>query len=126
VAFGDPWDLPEGRLAVGWALVVAFLVWNSWGLGLLATRHTGILPGRPTSTVIRAGPYAVSRNPLYLGLLAMFVAVGLLAPSVWMLLLTPVAAAALEWGAIRPEEAYLRARFGNEYIAYTRRVRRWI
>jgi protein-S-isoprenylcysteine O-methyltransferase Ste14 len=123
---GDPWDLPEGRLAAGLALAAAFAVWNSWGLGLLAAQRTGILPGRPTSTLIQDGPYAVSRNPLYLGLLALYVAVGLLAPSAWALLLTPLAVAAVDWGAIRPEEAHLRAQFGDAYLTYTKRVRRWI
>ena len=44
----------------------------------------------------------------------------------WVLLLTPVAAWMLQRLAIAPEEAYLERKFGDGYLAYKRRVRRWL
>jgi protein-S-isoprenylcysteine O-methyltransferase Ste14 len=72
------------------------------------------------------GPFGVSRNPLYLGLIALDVALALLAPSAWALLAVPIGFLALTWGAILPEERYLRAKFGAAYEAYSCRVRRWL
>jgi protein-S-isoprenylcysteine O-methyltransferase Ste14 len=75
--------------------------------------------------VIDSGPFAVSRNPLYVGLIALYVGLALLV-SFWALVLVPVGVALLWWGAVRPEEQYLSATFGAEYDDYRRRVRRWL
>ena len=47
-------------------------------------------------------------------------------PTFWGLVLFPVAVLLVFWGAIRPEERFLRERFGAAYDDYTRRVRRWL
>jgi protein-S-isoprenylcysteine O-methyltransferase Ste14 len=49
----------------------------------------------------------------------------LLWPSFWAVVLVPVGIAALQWGALLPEERYLSAKFGAEYDAYRHRTRRW-
>jgi protein-S-isoprenylcysteine O-methyltransferase Ste14 len=63
---------------------------------------------------------------LYVGLLALYVGLALLVPTVWGLLLFPAAVLLISWGAIRPEERYLHERFGAAYDEYARRVRRWL
>jgi protein-S-isoprenylcysteine O-methyltransferase Ste14 len=85
-----------------------------------------LLPGQATESMIEEGPYGVSRNPLYVGLLALYLALALLVPTVWGLVLFPVAVLLVLWGAILPEERFLRERFGAPYDEYTRRVRRWL
>lgn len=126
-AWGDPIPLPEGpSRVVGTVVIVAFVLWNGWALWLMGRARTGLLPGDPTRTILDRGPFGVSRNPLYLGLVALYVGSALMWPSFWALVLTPVGVAALWWGAIAPEERYLAAKFGEEYEAYRRRVRRWI
>jgi len=122
---GDPVVLAEWRVPLGWALVLFFVGWNGWSLWLFARHRTGLLPGQPTAALIEEGPYGVSRNPLYVGLLALYVGLALLAPTFWGLVLLPAAVLLLLWGAIRPEERYLHERFGDRYDAYARRVRRW-
>ena len=125
-ALGDPVELGAWRVPVGLALAGFFVGWNGWALWLFGRHETGLLPGQATNTLIDAGPYRVSRNPLYVGLLALYVSLALLVPTVWGLVLVPVAALLLLWGAILPEERFLRERFGAEYDDYTRRVRRWV
>lgn len=125
-ALGDPVAFGEWRVPLGWALVAFFVVWNGWSLWLFARHDTGLLPGQATTTLVEEGPYRVSRNPLYVGLIAAYLGLALLAPSVWALALVPVAVLLLLWGSIWPEEAYLRRRFGAAYADYTRRVRRWL
>jgi protein-S-isoprenylcysteine O-methyltransferase Ste14 len=126
-AAGDPFSVasPATRW-IGGALAVAFVLWNGWTLWVMATNRTAILPGQATTLVLQSGPFGLSRNPLYLGLIALDVAVALLAQSFWALLFVPVGVVALTWGAIRPEERYLAVKFGSEYEAYRARVRRWL
>ena len=121
-----PLAIGAWRIPVGWVLVVAFAVWNGWSLWLFARYETGLLPGQATRAMIESGPYRLSRNPLYVGLLALYLALALLAPTFWGLVLFPVAVLLVWWGAIRPEERFLHERFGTAYDDYTRRVRRWL
>ncbi len=125
--WGDPVALATGlSRVIGTVLIVAFALWNGWALWLMGRARTGLLPGDPTRTIIDRGPFGVSRNPLYLGLVVLYIGLALLWPSFWALVLTPVGVAALWWGAIAPEERYLAAKFGEEYEEYRRRVRRWL
>jgi protein-S-isoprenylcysteine O-methyltransferase Ste14 len=123
---GDPLSTSTSTDALGWLLVGAFVVWNAWALLLMARHRTALLPGGTTTTVLDRGPFARSRNPLYLGLLALAAGLALLAGSLWALVALPVEWALLTWGAILPEERYLAAKFGAVYADYTTRVRRWL
>jgi protein-S-isoprenylcysteine O-methyltransferase Ste14 len=125
-AWGDPVALGGWRVPLGWALVLAFAVWNGWSLWLFARRGTGLLPGQPTEAMIEQGPYRLSRNPLYVGMLALYLGLALLAPSLWALVLFPAAVLLVTWGAVLPEERFLHERFGAPYDDYARRVRRWL
>jgi protein-S-isoprenylcysteine O-methyltransferase Ste14 len=123
---GDPMDLGRWRAPLGWALVLFFLGWNAWSLWLFRRHETGLLPGQATHAMIEEGPYRCSRNPLYVGLLALYLGVALLAPTLWGLVMFPAAVLLVRWGAIHPEERFLHERFGAQYDDYTRRVRRWL
>jgi protein-S-isoprenylcysteine O-methyltransferase Ste14 len=124
---GDPIVFPTGiSRIVATVLIVAFALWNGWALWLMGRHETALLPGGSTRTVLDHGPFRVSRNPLYLGLIALDMALALLWSSFWALTLVPVGVMALWWGAILPEERYLSAKFGAEYDAYRARVRRWL
>ncbi len=127
VVWGDPVHL-GGRwlVVVGWVLVLFFVGWNGWSLWLFRRHETGLLPGQATNAMIESGPYRISRNPLYVGLLALYLGLALLAATFWGLVLFPLAVLLVRWGAIRPEERFLRERFGAAYDDYARRVRRWL
>jgi protein-S-isoprenylcysteine O-methyltransferase Ste14 len=111
---------------VGWLLLAAFAVWNGWALLMIATHQTALLPGGASTTVIDSGPFSMSRNPLYLGLLVGSAGVAVLAGSIWALVALPLEWALLTWGAVVPEEHYLEAKFGATYSEYAGRVRRWL
>ena len=78
---GDPFPFTRALRPVGWALVAAFALWNGWALALMARSRTAVLPGGATRAILDRGPFGASRNPLYLGLIALDVALALLAPS---------------------------------------------
>jgi protein-S-isoprenylcysteine O-methyltransferase Ste14 len=83
----------------------------------MAAHRTAILPGGATNVVLRSGPFRISCNPLYLGLIALDAGLALLTPSVWALVFVAVGVAALRWGAIGPEERHLATKFGANYEA---------
>jgi protein-S-isoprenylcysteine O-methyltransferase Ste14 len=127
MSVGDPFRL--GTVAartVGWGLVLAFTAWNGSALWVMARARTALLPGGSTRVLLDRGPFGVSRNPLYLGLIALDAGLALLWPSTWALLLVPIGVVGVRWGAILPEEQYLSAKYGAEYADYQRRVKRWL
>jgi protein-S-isoprenylcysteine O-methyltransferase Ste14 len=81
--------------------------------------------GRP-SALVTSGPFRVSRNPMYLGMVAALGGVALLLGSVAALLVPPLFALLLTVRFIAREERNLAERFGPDYDAYARRVRRWL
>ena len=126
VAWGDPLALGDWRIPLAWALLAVFVAWNAWALWLFVRHETGLLPGQPTNALMDDGPFGFSRNPLYVGLLSLYLGLALTAPTFWGLILFPAAVLLLLWGAILPEERYLQRRFGAAYEDYRRRVRRWL
>lgn len=118
---GGAWVPGAGR-----ALLVAFALWNGWCLWYFARHRTGLMPGQDTNALLTSGPYRVSRNPLYVGLIAGYIGAALVARSWGAVAMAPVIWAGLHWGAVLPEEAYLRSRLGGPYEEYRSRVRRWL
>ena len=80
---------------------------------------------RPSSALITSGPFRFSRNPVYLAGALLHCGLPLLANALWPLVLLPPALVVVN-ALIRREESYLAQRFGSDYEAYRRRVRRWI
>ena len=123
---GDPLRTGSVTVLLGGLLVAVFAVWNGWALVTIARHRTALLPGAASTTVIESGPFARSRNPLYLGLLVGSTGLALLAGSLWALVAIPLEWALLHWGAVLPEERYLGDKFEATYADYAGRVRRWV
>jgi Phospholipid methyltransferase len=79
-----------------------------------------------TTEIVEGGPFRISRNPMYLQMVLICIGVAVMLMNVWILLLVPVCAWVLYKFAILPEETYLQSKFGEVYLAYKRRVRRWL
>jgi protein-S-isoprenylcysteine O-methyltransferase Ste14 len=119
------------RLSGGWPGLGALLVGAALGLGLwavLALREarTGIPTWEAATALVTTGPYAWSRNPIYLAMALLMAGLALASGSLWMALAAAGAVAGLDRGVIAREEPYLAARFGADYAAYRARVRRWL
>jgi len=87
---------------------------------------TAIEPWKPTSTLITHGFYRFSRNPIYAGFCLFNIGIGIALNNLWIVLSFIPGAILVYYIAIAREEAYLERRFGEEYLAYKRRVRRWV
>jgi protein-S-isoprenylcysteine O-methyltransferase Ste14 len=114
------------RDVIGGVLVALWLALTFGSIGLFWRRHTSIIPNRPASTLVAAGPYRFTRNPMYVGLALLTAALGILLDTWWPILLLVPALVFIRVAVIAREEEYLRRRFGAEYEAYRRQVRRWI
>jgi protein-S-isoprenylcysteine O-methyltransferase Ste14 len=107
-------------------LVVAGLAVAIWGRNLMIRAGTNVEPYKPTTAIVDKGPFAYSRNPLYLCLLAVYLGIALLSGSGWLLILGVPLLLIMRYGVIAREERYLETKFGETYLAYKRRVRRWL
>jgi len=97
-----------------------------WALGSFFRKKTSPLPFRPTTTLVITGPYRWTRNPMYLGMLLVYLGLAFWSSVLWAILLAPVVVGLVGRFVIRKEEAYLEARFGDAYRQYSRQVRRWL
>lgn len=115
---------PLQALGVAVALVGLALILIS--LGLFRRFGTRPEPWEASSTLIRSGLYRVSRNPMYLGMAVTSAGVAIYFESVAAGLLLAVAVVAIDRFVIAREERYLERRFGEDYVAYRAKVRRWL
>ena len=85
------------------------------------------VPGnRPTTTIVHAGPYRFSRNPIYLAFTLFQLGLAVRINSLGMLLTLVPALALIMLVVVPREERYLEARFPTDYSAYKRKVPRWV
>ena len=94
-------------------------------IGVLLRNKTPFDPAKATLKIVRQGPFRLSRNPMYLALLLLMAGTGVFTGSIWMCLAVPVLLIALDITAVRPEEEYLERHFGDRYLEYKTKVRRW-
>src|ERR671916_1104256 len=110
----------------GWPLLgggVLLIGWFEW-----AMRHAGTPanPYKPVSHVVTEGPFRYTRNPAYLSMTMIYTGISSLVNALWAILILPVALLVIQRGVIEREERYLERKFGEEYLRYKARVRRWI
>lgn len=114
------------RWIVGGILAAAGAGLIGWSKRVLDRADQPSLPGEATTRLVTDPPFSFSRNPNYLGALTIGLGGALLFDAPWLVAAGLVAGAILEVWMIRPEEAYLARVFGEEYVAYRKRVRRWL
>jgi protein-S-isoprenylcysteine O-methyltransferase Ste14 len=122
--------LPIATRALAVALGAAFSVFGigiaAWGRITLVKGGTNVNPYKPTTSIISGGPFAFTRNPLYVGLQSLFIGLSLLVGTWWGLVLFVPAFLVLHYGVVLREEAYLERKFGQVYLSYKSKTRRWL
>lgn len=124
-----PWipsPLSDLLFAIGIVTIGGVVAIDVSAMRTLHKARTTIMPHRGSDHLVSGGPFSFSRNPIYLANTMLTVGIGLVAGSVWFLVLALVAAFATQKLAIEREEKHLEARFGKKYRDYRKRVRRWI
>lgn len=83
-------------------------------------------PGKETTGIIKSGLFCLTRNPIYLGVILILPAIGLIINSLWFVLAIIPCFILMQRILILPEEKYLLDKFGSEYSDYCKKVRRWL
>lgn len=110
----------------GLLLAAAGLVLVLWAAGHFRRLGTTIKPFQEASALVLEGPYRLTRNPMYVGLVGVLLGFGLLLGSASPFVVVPVFAILVDVRFIRAEEAALHRTFGAAYSDYKARVRRWV
>ena len=105
-------------------IVIAFLL-AAWSLYQFYKGDTDVRPDKPDSALLTSGPYRFTRNPLYIVLTLAQLTVAVWLNNLWIALLVIPSVIVITRYAIAREERYLEALFGQQYIDYKKRVRRW-
>ena len=113
-------------LVCGIVLVILAPTLALWALVTMKAAGTNVAPAKPALTIERNGPFRFTRNPMYLALCLVQAGIGFLLNDWITLLFVVPLALVLHFGVILPEERYLEAKFGEQYLALKREVRRWI
>lgn len=92
----------------------------------LRKHNTTVLPTKSARHLVTSGPFAMSRNPIYLANTMLVIGIGLVFGVAWMFFTAIGAAIATNHLAILREEAHLERLFGSQYRQYKKKARRWI
>lgn len=121
-------ELPApSRLWIGGGIVAgAIIVLGIWPIAMFLRSGQNPEPWKPTPSLHLDGPYQLTRNPMYLMMVLVCLGTAIALANLWIFLLLPSVGWILQRFAILPEEMYLEDRFGEDYLAYKSRVRRWL
>jgi protein-S-isoprenylcysteine O-methyltransferase Ste14 len=118
-----PWRLPGSKRlysSIGWPLVTAGVA-----ISASAVCAASDVALEQPSVLFSSGPYAISRNPMYVGWTLLYVGGALVTRSAWMGASVPVVAGFIHREILR-EEHKLEGAFGEAYARYRKRVRRYL
>lgn len=115
-----PWNL------VGAVLMVLGLAMTITGARSFHRVDTPVRPFEPSTKLVTSGPFRLSRNPMYLGMVVALVGTAVLLGTLTPWLVPPVFAVVIHHFFVLPEEKLMEQTFGDEYRAYCARVRRWL
>ncbi len=112
--------------ALGWPLVLSGLAIGTLGFREMKRAGTNVDPREPTTAIVTGGPYRFTRNPLYLSMTLIYGGITASVNALPAALLLPLVLHLMRRGVMEREERYLERKFGEEYLGYKARVRRWI
>ena len=124
------WPLPFFphvlRVPVGGLLVATAAALFSYSIRQLRMAGTPVPGNKPTTAIVRTGPYRFSRNPIYLAFFALHLGVAIWVNGLWLVVTLIATVAIIAVVVVPREERYLTGRFGAEYLKYKASVRRWL
>ena len=119
--------LPRGfAIPAGGALVVIAMALFFYSTATFRAAGTPVPGNRPTTAIVRTGPYRYSRNPIYAAFTLLQLGFAAWTNDLWLIATLVVAIALMSIVVIPREEKYLERKFGREYLDYKANVRRWI
>lgn len=110
---------------LGFVPLLAGVILNVWTDGLFKKLNTTVKPDQKPSVLIDYGPFRISRNPMYLGMTLMLIGAGILLGSITSFVGAILFVAAMEYYFIPDEEKTMQVTFGEEFLKYKNKIRRW-
>ncbi len=110
-----------GTPLIGTAATILFFAFRE-----MRRAGTNVNPELPATALVTQGPFQFTRNPLYLSLALIYAGLATLINTLWAFFLFPALLFIMQRGVIEREERYLEDKFGDRYIQYKARVRRWL
>jgi protein-S-isoprenylcysteine O-methyltransferase Ste14 len=107
-------------------LILAGVGFAAAGFFSFKYRRTPVRPGAEPTLLVLTGPYRITRNPMYLGILLISIGCFFAAESVWFIIPPIIFFLLINFRLIPFEEQLLKEHFGAEYETYCQRVRRWL
>jgi protein-S-isoprenylcysteine O-methyltransferase Ste14 len=123
---GWPLHPSATEITAGAMFVIAGIVANVWSEKLFRTSDVGVCPFTHVPVLIARGPYRLTRNPMYVGLVCLNVGLTLMSgvlANVWSSIAFWIW---LHYEFVRPEEDFLRQELGGSYDQYAAQVARWV
>ncbi len=111
---------------LGASLVVVAIGLFASSVGKFRAAGTPVPARKPTTVIVRTGPYRFSRNPIYLAFSLLQLGIAIWVNSLWLLATLVGAVALIHYVVIPREEQYLERTFGAHYLDYKASVRRWL
>jgi protein-S-isoprenylcysteine O-methyltransferase Ste14 len=121
----SPLRIPAARAIGVLFLVIGFITGFS-GFSAFRKARTPVRPGDEPAKLVQNGPFAVTRNPMYLGLELVLIGAFFLAQSLFFLIPPIVFFLLIDFVQIPFEEKLMIEHFGQTYKEYQQRVRRWL
>lgn len=123
-----PWPgspLSDFLFGIGFILIALALLIDFNAMRIMHRQKTTIMPNKAAVHLVTTGPFAFSRNPIYVANTMLTIGAGLMAGIIWFIPMAFLAAIITQKMAIEREEAHLAAKFGKTWRDYTHKVRRW-
>ncbi len=126
LAWLPPGPLTDILFMLGILMIAGGIALDLYAISVLHRHKTTVMPNRAVSHIVTSGPYALSRNPIYLGETVLMIGTGLFSGNVWFIVLAFIASFAVQKLAIEREEKHLEHKFQKAWRDYAKRVKRWI
>lgn len=120
------WPVPGLLHRLAWLLLASSLLLMLWAAVTIWRHKTTVNPYKAASALVTHGPFAFSRNPIYVADAVLYLAVTIWMESLWPFIFAPLIWLIMRYAVIAHEETHLQAKFGADYTAYRERVRRWL
>jgi protein-S-isoprenylcysteine O-methyltransferase Ste14 len=117
---------PVASVPLGATAVLAAVALFVYSVRTFRRAGTPVPGNRPTTAIVRTGPYRYSRNPIYLAFSLLQIGIAFWLNSPWLLVTLVPAVALMSFVVIPREEQYLESRFPSDYLPYRDSVRRWL
>ena len=113
-------------IVAGIVLILAGLAIVLTAISQMRRAKTNVEPWKPTTAILDTGIYGISRNPIYIAMVLVYAGIAFLFNSFWFLPPLILVLLIIHFGVILREEKYLAGKFGDDYLNYKNRVRRWL